>query len=276
MVVFDEPTDSTDATVVASVTAGRYYLQVDGVGNDTNSDYSDYSSVGMYFIEGGVQVAGTSDSTPPSPTTMSWQTAPLAIDASSISMTAVEATDESGIVEYLFTCVAGGNGCTDSGWQSSRSYTANGLDAYTYYSFKVTARDGSGNKNGDSSSMGDTTDAPPPAPVDNMAPTAVASYAPASAFITKGKTASVTLDGSASSDLDGRIVSWSWKSADGSTVGSSAAVTVKLKEGTYNFTLTVTDNDGATDSASLSFSVSKGGDDGGGGKPCNPRKEVCG
>jgi hypothetical protein len=46
--------------------------------------------------------------------------------------------------------------------------------------------------------------------------------------------------------------------------------------------LTVTDNDGATDSTNLSVSVTKaggGGDDGGGGgggKKCNPRKTDCG
>jgi len=283
LVVVDEPTDRTNATVAAIVTAGRYYLQIDGVGNHTNSDYSDYSSQGMYFLEGLVLAVSEDDTTPPIPAAMSWQSAPLANDATSISMTAEEATDESGAVEYLFTCVAGGNGCINSGWQSSRSYTANGLDAETYYSFKVTARDVSGNKNGDSPSMGDTTDAPPPEPVDNMVPTAVASYAPAPAIITKGKTASVTLDGSASSDLDGGIVSWSWKSADGTTVGSSAAVTVKLRAGTHEFTLSITDNDGATDTTSLSVSVTKGGggggddgDGGGGGKPCNPKKKGCG
>jgi len=36
-----EPDNDTNAAVAITATAGRYYLQVHGVGNDTNSDYSD-------------------------------------------------------------------------------------------------------------------------------------------------------------------------------------------------------------------------------------------
>jgi len=276
LVVFDEPTDRTNATVIASLTAGRYYLQISGVGNDTNSDYSDYSSLGMYFIEGSVQVASAPDTTPPSPATMSWQSAPHATGENSFSMTAALATDDSGSAEYYFSCVAGGTGCTDSGWQASQTWSPGGLDADTYYAYKVTARDGSGNENVASSTMGDTTDAPPPPPpppAENIAPVAVASTSPDPALITKGKTANVTMDGSGSSDQDGTIVSWVWKDASGATVSTSAAFTSKLREGTYDFTLTVTDNDGATDSTSLSVSVAKAPDEGGGGgrKPKPPK-----
>ncbi len=278
LLAVSDPDNDTNATVAISATAGRYYVQVQGVGNDTNSDYSDYASMGMYFLEGNIPV-GPVDSTPPSPASMSWQSSPNATSDSTISMTAVEATDDSGTVEYYFSCVAGGTGCTDSGWQASRSHTASGLSADTFYSYSVKARDAIGNQNGTSSSMGDTTDAPPA----NYAPVASASYSPEPAVITKGKTVSVTLDGSASSDQDGTIVSWSWKDSNGTLVGNNAAVTLKLRTGTYAYTLTVTDNNGAVSSNVLSVSVTKsgggggGGDDGGGGgKPCNPRKEVCG
>jgi len=214
LVVFDEPTDRTNATVTTSLTAGRYYLQIDGVGNDTNSDYSDYSSIGMYFIEGSVQAASAPDTTPPSPTTMTWQTIPHATGENNFSMTAVLATDDSGNVEYYFSCVAGGNDCSDSGWQASQTWSPGGLDADTYYAYKVTARDSSGNETVASSTVGDTTDAPPPPPpppVENVAPVAVASTSPDPALITRGKTAEVTMDGSGSSDQDGTIVSWVWK-----------------------------------------------------------------
>ncbi len=270
LVVFDEPTDRTNATVVASLTAGRYYLQIDGVGNDTNSDYSDYSSIGMYFIEGSVQVASNPDSTPPSPATMLWQTTPHATGENSFSMTAVLATDDSGGVEYYFSCVAGGNGCTDSGWQSSQTWSPGGLDADTYYAYKVAARDNSGNETVASSSMGDTTDAPLPPPATNIAPVAVATYSPEPVFVTTGKTADVTLDGAASSDQDGTIVSWVWKDASGATVSTNTAFTSKLIDGTFDFTLTVTDNEGATDSTSLSVTVTAAPDEGGGRKPKPP------
>ena len=268
-----DPDDDTSATITTSLTAGRYYIQVDGIGNTANSNYSDYASMGMYFLEGSVQVGAVEDTTAPSPATMAWQTTPHATGENSFSMTAVQATDDSGSVEYYFSCVAGGNGCTDSGWQASQTWSLVGLDADTYYSYKVTARDSSGNETVASSTMGDTTDAPPPPPAENVAPVAVASTSPDPALITRGKTAEVTMDGSGSSDQDGTIVSWLWKDADGATVSNSMAFTSKLKEGTYEFTLTVTDDDGATDSTSLSVSVSKAPDDGGGGgrKPKPPK-----
>ena len=265
LIAVDEPGDNTGAAVTASVTPGRYYVQVEGVGNFSNSDYSDYSSVGMFFIEGTIPTdSSQADTTPPSPAQMTWQSAPQATGTSTINMISITAEDESGGVEYYFSCVAGGSGCTDSGWQTSRSWSPGGLDADTYYSYKVSARDGSGNQNGVSSTMGDTTDAPPP-PTENNAPSAVAAYSPDPAVITKGKTASVTLDGSGSSDSDGSIASWLWKDASGGTVSTNTAVITKLQKGTYNFTLTVTDDDGATDSTSLSVSVTKPADDGGGG-----------
>lgn len=269
-----DPNTNSKAAITASLPAGRYFIQVDGVGNFTNSDYSDYSSLGMYFLEGSVQ-AGEISNTAPSPAIMSWQAAPHATGNSTFSMTAVEAIDDSGVVEYNFSCVVGGNGCTSSGWQSSRTWSPDGLDANTYYSYKVTARNMFGLTNTASPTMGDTTDASTP-PAENEPPSASASYSPAPAVISKGKTVEVSFDGSNSEDPDGNVVSWVWKDNDGSTVSTSKVFSRKLGEGTHDFTLTVTDNTGASSNTSLSVSVTKGGDaGGGGGKKCNPRKQVC-
>lgn len=266
-----EPDNDTNAAVLAMLDSGRYYLQIDGVGNNTNSNYSDYASVGMYFLEGSL-TTDPADTTPPSPAIMSWETAPHAMGESSINMTAVPATDESANVKYYFSCVAGGNGCTNSGWQSSRSYTATGLSANTFYSYTVKARDTSGNSNSTSSPLGATTDAP----VGNQIPLAVASYTPKPAIITKGKTASVTLNGASSSDPDGTITGYTWEDARGTILGTSSQLQVKLKEGSHLYTLTVTDNEGATDSTGLTVPVTKSSSDsGGGGKPCNPKKKAC-
>lgn len=275
LIDYAEPWDDTNATVSFPVSTGRYFIQIDGVGNNTNSDYSDYASLGMYFLEGYIDVAQPEpDSQAPSPSTMSWQSEPAAEGESAIIMTAVEATDESGAVEYLFTCLAGGQGCANSGWQSSRSYTADGLASGTYYEFKVKARDKFNNQNSSSVSVGVTTDTPP-SQVENIPPEAVASYSPEPAVITKGKTASLTLDGSASTDADGSIVEWSWTDARGDVVGTSKQVALKLKEGNHEYTLTVADDSGASDSANLTVTVTKSGDDGGDGKRCNPKKEDC-
>lgn len=279
LLAIGEPDHDTNATVTFTAIPGRYYVQIQGVGNDTNSSYGDYASMGMYFLEGSIPV-GAGDDNPPSPLTMSWQSAPQTTGAFSISMTAIEATDESAGVEYYFSCVTGGNGCSNSGWQTSRTWSPGGLDANTFYSFTVKARDAFGNENSSSPVMGDTTDEAPPPPAENYVPIAVATYTPTPAVITKGKTVSVKLSASGSMDPDGVIDTWEWQDSNGSTLSTSLSFDKKLQTGTHNFRLTVTDNDGASNSVNVSVSVTKGGDDGGGGgggggKKCNPRKQVC-
>ena len=86
------------------------------------------------------------DNTPPSPSPMTWASVPAALGYSSITMTATTATDPSG-VEYFFDETSGSPGGTDSGWQDSPTYTDNGLDPNTTYSYTVTARDKSGAQN---------------------------------------------------------------------------------------------------------------------------------
>ncbi len=54
-----EPVDDTLATLSVNVSAGRYYLQIDGVGNSVDQGYSDYGSIGEYFIEGSVTPVNT-------------------------------------------------------------------------------------------------------------------------------------------------------------------------------------------------------------------------
>jgi PKD repeat protein len=79
----------------------------------------------------------------------------------------------------------------------------------------------------------------------NVAPVAVIS---ASATTVKAGT-SVTLDGSKSTDSDGNIASYKW-----STGETTAQITVKPSK-TENYSLTVTDNKGATATANLTINV---------------------
>jgi len=83
-------------------------------------------------------------------------------------MTAVTATDASGGIQYSFTCVSGGPGCSNSGWQTSSSFTDGGLQANTSYSYSVRARDAAGNMNIASATASATTfntsPVPPAAP----------------------------------------------------------------------------------------------------------------
>lgn len=94
---------------------------------------------------------------------------------------------------------------------------------------------------------GSSTPAPAPAPV-NKVPVAKAG---ADQEITL-PTNSVEFDGSASTDADGTISSYAWKQLDGATVTIASASTAKTKvsnfaeAGAYRFSLTVTDNSGAS------------------------------
>jgi hypothetical protein len=247
------PTSETDARITTSVGAGRYILAIEGTGTGSPpaTGYTAYASIGQYFINGMVPAA-IADTTAPEPSPMTWALEPAANGPNSVVMQATEATDDSGgTVQYLFDCVSGGTGCVDSGWQTSRSYTASGLEPSTSYGFRVKSRDPSGNETAYSTEESATTDSAGPvsvAPVADAGPdqTVVDSDA------ADGE--SVTLDGSGSSDNDGTIVSYAWTWAGG---GSATGVgpTVSLPDGTTVVTLTVTDNDGNTDTDTVSITV---------------------
>ncbi len=143
-----DPPDDTYARITADLNAGHYILAVEGVGvgDPLTSGYSDYASVGQYFINGTVPAA-PADTKPPNPNPMSWALAPVATGTDRITMQTTTAVDDSGgAVQYLFHCVSGGTGCGDSGWQGTPSYTATGLAGGTNYSYQAKARDAAGNE----------------------------------------------------------------------------------------------------------------------------------
>ena len=161
-IAFSEPNTDTSAAINATVNAGTYYLLITGAGNAV-TPYSDYGSLGQYFINGSVPAA-SDDETAPTPNPMSWASPPAETSDTSISMTATTAVDETSVVQYSFLCVAGDVKCStaNSGWQSGSSYTATGLTAGTSYTFQTMARDQAGNVTGRSQSASATTAEPPP------------------------------------------------------------------------------------------------------------------
>lgn len=107
------------------------------------------------------------------------------------------------------------------------------------------------------SGLGDTTVTPPDTnttpPVEGNLPP----VADAGADQTVAYGQDVTLVGDASSDPDGTIVSYEWKDSSDAVVGDQATTVISnLMEGVHLFTLTVTDDDGATDTDTVSVDVS--------------------
>jgi hypothetical protein len=84
------------------------------------------------------------DTDVPTPNPMTWAMQPHPTGSTSISMTATQAYDLSG-VEYYFTCVSGGG--HDSGWQDSPVYEDSGLVTNIVYAYTVIARDRNPNHN---------------------------------------------------------------------------------------------------------------------------------
>ena len=98
------------------------------------------------------------DTNPPTPNPSTWHLVPHANGPHSISMTATSASDPSGSIEYFFEETTGHYGGSDSGWQSSNSYTDNGLNPSGQYTYRVKTRDALGNTGSWSISKSATTD----------------------------------------------------------------------------------------------------------------------
>jgi glucuronoarabinoxylan endo-1,4-beta-xylanase len=82
---------------------------------------------------------GIPDTAPPMPDPLVWDVPPTASGASSITMTATTAIDDTDPVMYFFECTT--DNSKSSGWQTDATYEATGLERSTEYSFRVKARD---------------------------------------------------------------------------------------------------------------------------------------
>ena len=90
-------------------------------------------------------VPSGTDHTPPTPNPATFAMYPYAIGASAITMVATTGIDPSGPVQYYFAETSGHPGGSDSGWQTSPSYTDTGLSPSTQYSYTVKMGDSLGN-----------------------------------------------------------------------------------------------------------------------------------
>ena len=157
----------------------------------------------------------------------------------SVSFDASGSTDPDGTISsYEWTF---GDGATTTGQSVSHSYNSAGE-----YTVQVTVTDGGGAAATASSTItvGDPNDAP------------TASFTTEPSSPDPGQ--SVTFDASASSDADGSIASYEWAFGDGTTATGQTASHTYADGGSFEVTLTVTDDTGATDTATETLGI--GGD----------------
>ncbi len=91
--------------------------------------------------------------------------------------------------------------------------------------------------------------------VQNQPPLAVARVSPDAPVV--GET--VTFDASTSSDADGQIVAYAWTFGDGQASNQAVTSHAYTQPGTFQISLTVTDDKGATGSVSGQITITQGG-----------------
>ena len=183
----------------------------------------------------------------PTPNPMTWESEPDPQSNTAITMTATTGQDVNAI-EYFFEETSGNSGGSDSGWQSSPTYTDTGLTRATTYTYVVRMRDIAGNVTGDSGAASATT-------LDmNEPPTAIAGEDQVIYDTNGNGSEAVSIDGSPSFDNDGQINNYVWD-LGGAVIATGESITVDLPLGANVITLTVTDDEGATDSIAVEVTV---------------------
>ncbi|MFA5292678.1 MAG: right-handed parallel beta-helix repeat-containing protein [Phycisphaerae bacterium] len=123
-----------------------YFCHDRDITEDGEVDFIDYA----LFTEN----YGDVEKIPPKPDPMTWAARPSSAGATSITMTATTARDNSGsTVQYYFDCVSGGN-CSptnnnnDRDWDPCSVYTNDSLTNNVQYGYRVKARDARLNETG--------------------------------------------------------------------------------------------------------------------------------
>jgi formylglycine-generating enzyme len=171
---------------------------------------------------------------------------------SSISFTATPITGWAPLTVTLNGTTYGDSDGTISNysWSSSDGQSATGATAAMLfnnagsYTITLTVTD----SNGLVSSRSQTVTAEA-----NQPPTASFTATPTTGSIPVPLT--IVLDGTTSSDSDGRIASYYWSSSDGQSATEASSTLLFNSAGTYTITLTVTDNNGLTNSSSQTVMV---------------------
>ena len=183
------------------------------------------------------------------PTARAGSNQTITLPTASANLSGTASTDPDGtITGWAWTQVSGPNTATWSANNTS-TCTVSGLVVGTY-TFRLTVTDNGG-------ITGTTTVTVTVNAAANVAP--VANAGSNQTIQLPASTAS--LSGAASSDVDGTITGWAWTQVSGPNTATWSATNTSncsvsgLVAGTYTFRLTVTDNSGASNAATVTVTV---------------------
>jgi PKD repeat protein len=226
-----------DAAISATLSAGSYYLRIRGVGagDPLTTGYPDYGSIGNYVITGTlVTPAGKQAPIARASASTTSGTGPLTVTFNGSGSSDADGT----IVGYHWTFGTG-----DSSATMNPTYTYNAAGTYSVY-LTVTDNDGL---------VGTTR-------ID-IAVTAPANQAPVAATTSNVSSGMaplpVTFSSAGSFDPDGTLAAYRWEFGDGTTSTSASPAKTYSAAGNYTVRLTVTDNLGASASATQQITVSE-------------------
>ncbi|PCJ49793.1 MAG: hypothetical protein COA74_04910 [Gammaproteobacteria bacterium] len=172
-----------------------------------------------------------------------------------VTLDGSSSTDSDGsIASYAWVQTSGTNVGIANANQSTATFTAPDVNTDTQLAFQLTVTDDDGATNSDTIAVSILD-----AAGTNQVPTAVAGN-----NFSADENTTVTLDGSSSSDPDGTIANYAWAQTTGAptvsiTNSTFAVASFTAPDITINtpltFELTVTDNDGATNSSSVVVTI---------------------
>ncbi len=233
---------NTSAPVVSSLIAGQYVFQLKVTDNKGAS-----STASVKVIVNAAAVANL----PPVANAGANQN--ITLPASSVVLDGSKSYDPDGTITSYSWSKVSGNGAVVISNSSTATPTLSGLTV-GIYTFLLTVTD---NQGAFSSAEVTITVNAQPVSVVNQAPVAIAGRDTTIAIPSN----SVVLDGSASYDPDGQIVSYQWKQISGpgsailSALNADVSTVTTLLVGVYQFSLTVTDNSGASSSDTVKITV---------------------
>ena len=189
------------------------------------------AALGLQQVQSHYRASGRTLNVPATPPTAAFTSS---ITYLTVSADASGSSDPNGpVASYSW---AYGDGSTGTGVTTQHAYAAPGA-----YTVRLTVTDGDGNSSSTTRTV--TATAPP------------GNQPPAAAFTSATTKLTATLDASTSADPDGTIASYAWDFGDSATGTGKTASHSYASGGTYQVTLTVTDNIGAAGTSTAQVTV---------------------